>query len=123
MGAFAHWMGDAVSWHPAIMRDDPWTSVREYASGAGPAGVTGANYFIDLKDGLLYGDQFVSLISGTKNAVELPSATGLNILYPDEGSIDGLFTGAAKFVSQDGVVQLSIAGAQEDTTPIMRQLG
>lgn len=123
MGAFAHWMGDAIAWHPAIMRDDPWTSVREYASGAGPAGVTGANYFIDLKDGLLYGDQFVSLIGGTKNSVELPSPTGLNVLYPDKASIDALFTGTGKYISQDGVVQLSIAGAQEDTTPIMRQLG
>lgn len=123
MGAFAHWMADAMAWHPAILRDDPWASMREYASGAGPAGVTGANYWVDLRDGLLYGDQFLALIDGTKNSVELPSPTGLNILYPDSTSIDALFTGASKHLSQDGVVQFNISGTQRDTTPVMRQLG
>lgn len=123
-GAFAHWMGDAMAWHPAILRDDPWTSVRQYASGAGPAGTTGANYLIDLKDALIYGDQFVSTLGTTgKNAVELPSATGLNTLYPDATSVDAMFTGTDKFVMQDGVVQFNILGAQTDTTPVMRQLG
>ena len=125
-GSVADIMQDALSWHPAILRDDPWTSVKHFAETAGPFSVaTDANgYWLDIKDLLVYGDQFVNfapagVLSG--NFVDLPTS-GFNVRYPDTDDIDDLFAGTAGgTVSQDGVVQLTILGATQDTTPNLRR--
>lgn len=125
-GNVADFMMDALSWLPAIMRDDPFTSLKKFADTAGPAAtvVTDANgYWIDIKDLFLYGDQFVNLATSTAglNAVSLPAAN-MASQYPTETDVDGLFTGATdavRVVTQDGVCQLSILGALDDTTPTL----
>lgn len=125
-GSVADTMQDAISWHPAMLRDDPWTSVRKFAETAGPYSVvTDANgYWLDLKDLLSYGDQFVNFaVAGVNNAnfVDLPTA-GLNVRYPSSDDVNRLFVApAANTVAQDGVVQLQILGAVTDTTPNLRR--
>ena len=122
-GSGAHVLNSALEWLPAIMRDDPWTSVRKFAETEGPFSVVSdANgYWLDVKDLFLHGDQFLNFANTATDAnlVSLPTAA-LNTLYPSSADIDALFAGAKKTVSQDGVVQLNILGALQETTPVMR---
>ena len=123
-GSVADTLLGALEWLPAIMRDDPWTSVKKFAETEGPFSVVSdANgYWLDIKDLFLYGDQFINFAvaaDNTANLVNLPTAT-MNTLYPATGDIDKLFSGATKTVKQDGVVQLSVLGALQDTTPVLR---
>lgn len=118
-------MKDALSWLPALMRDDPWTSMRKVAHDAGPVQtvVTDTDgYWVDIKDLLLYGDDFVNVArSGAGlNMVTLPNADLTNKDYPTDADVDGLFVGstdATRQVREDGIVQFSILGTQTDTTP------
>lgn len=125
--SIATWMSRAQDWFPAIMRDDPFTSMREFDDAEGPlAGMTGGagnDYWVDLRDALVHGDQFVnfdiSTGSGSYNDVELPGTalTHAAKFYPTEAMIDSLYvTAGTDYVYQDGVVQLAIKGTQEDHT-------
>lgn len=124
-GSAADYMRNAVQWLPALLRDDPWTSLAHYAHDDGPLQtvVTDTDgYWVDIKDLLLYGDDFVNVArSGTGlNMVSLPSADLANKHYPTDADVDGLFTGSAdtaRQVRQDGIVTLDILGTQTDTTP------
>lgn len=125
-GAVADVMQDAIAWHPAIMKDDPWTSVRKFAETAGPFSVVtdAGGYWLDLKDLMVYGDQFINFApAGVNNGnfVDLPSA-GLNVRYPDSDDLNALFVApTANTVAQDGVCQLTILGTTQDTTPNLRR--
>lgn len=125
-GSVADVMQSALNWHPAMLRDDPWTSVRQFAETDGPFSVVtdAGGYWLDLKDLLSYGDQFVNFaVAGVTNGnfVDLPTA-GLNVRYPDSDDLNGLFASSeANTVSQDGVVELNILGAVQDTTPNLRR--
>ena len=127
-GSAADVLLGALEWLPAIMRDDPWTSLKKFAETDGPFSVvTDANgYWLDLKDLFVYGDQFVNFArTGVTNGnfVDLPTAA-LNALYPDSDDITGLFVPSGTVnVSQDGVVALQILGAIQDTTPVLSRLG
>ena len=61
-GSAADVLLGALEWLPAIMRDDPWTSLKKFAETDGPFSVVAdANgYWLDLKDLFVYGDQFVN---------------------------------------------------------------
>ena len=117
-GAAVSMMNNALSWLPAIMADDPYTSLRQFANTEGPLdGVSDVDgYWIDIRDLFIYGDQFVQ---GTDvNSVALPAAT-LQRRYPTLADVQGLFvtSPAATFVRQDGIVSLNVRGVQRDTTP------
>lgn len=124
-GNGAGMLNDAMSWLPALMKDDPWTSMKKMAHDKGPLAtiVTDTDgYWVDVKDLLLYGDDFVNVARSRTdvNFVSLPNAALTNKYYPTDSDVDGLFVASAdtgRQVRQDGVVQLSILGAQVDTTP------
>lgn len=126
-GNGASFLRTALDWLPAMMQDDPYTSVRRFTATDGPfaTSVTDANgYWVDLKDLFIYGDQFLNFNpSGVTNGsfVDLPSAS-MSHPYLGGGDMDALFTGTDKYVQQDGIVQFSILGAQTDTTPVLRRL-
>lgn len=131
-GTATSYMSDLYKWLPAVMKGDPrasWALVKDgaYASSAWP-GIIGditdsGGAYIDIKDLFLYGEQYVNHdMSGTMpagiNMVALPGA-GLEKRYADSTSIDAFFKNAAgglKYVRQDGLVSLSIAGRQMDTS-------
>lgn len=122
-GSVSDVLDNALRWLPAIMSDDPWTSVTHFAETAPPFDIASdaQGYWLDLKDLFLYGDQYLNFApAGVTNGsfVNLPTAA-FNTQYPASSDIDGLFPGSSKLVSQDGVVQLSILGTQIDTTPNM----
>jgi hypothetical protein len=126
-GAMSSWLNDAYSWLPALLRPDPFTSLKKFAfGGSGPLDNQTVDYWVDLADLLVSGDQFTNRDpAGTGlNVVDIPVATGgsivMNAQYPTAGSIDALFkdpAGGKKYVRSEGRVDIGILSAVEDTTP------
>lgn len=122
-GAGAAMLDDAMSWLPALMRDEPYTSLKKFADNAGPLPISSdtGGYWVDVRDLFLYGDQFLNfdVAAATDiNKVSLPTAT-LQRRYALAADAAALFVGATaptQLVRQDGVVRLSILGHQVDHT-------
>lgn len=124
-GSAAWYLRDAFSWLPAVMSDDPYTSVRRQDFGTGPLDGVGAgqlpgpaddDYMVDTKDLFVHGDQFV--VGSPGNLVTLPAADGQR-RYPSDTDVNNLFVdsaGTARRVRMDGVCNLTIAGRLEDTS-------
>lgn len=106
---------------PALLRDDPQTSMRSDTATSSPLydGVAAADHWLDIRDLLIHGDQFVaqSFTSTRDNSVALPTAA-LEAQYATQAMAESLFSnpGAAGlfFVRQDGILRLTIDGATED---------
>lgn len=122
-------MDSAYSWMPAVLRENPETSLRKLAKTAGPlaGNVAPDDYWVDVRDLLLYGDQFVNFaLTETDNGfVALPGAalTKAAMRYPAITDVEGLFSSiaasgvkAGRTIRQDGVVALNIKGTQVDFT-------
>lgn len=121
-GSISSVMNDAISWLPAILSNDPYTSVKPFAAGADPLPAATDGYWIDIKDYLLYGEQFINfaLSDAAANLVALPANAIANKRYASKTDVEGLFTGATdalRVVEQDGIVNLDILGHMVDTTP------
>lgn len=114
-------MDSAFSWLPAIMRDDPYTSLKKVAAGQGPLTGNTDDYWIDIRDLFMYGDQYINFaVSATDAGLVASPTTALEKRYATEASIDALFVDAAggnNLVKQDGVISLAILGTQVDQTP------
>lgn len=112
-------MTNALNWLPAIMKDHPFTSLKEFANNAGPLATSTNGYWVDIRDLLVYGDQFVNFAFTATDAgmVALPTA-GLEKRYVSDADIDALFvTPETKgLVREDGVISFLIHGAQQDVT-------
>lgn len=123
-GLAAGFMQDAAKWLPIAQSEDPWAALQRHVTTAGsgplPVITDSDGYAWDMRDLLLYGEQFCNfaLAAATgKNLVDLPTSTG-GREYPDEDDINSLFvSGTADQIRQDGVVHLTIAGRQRDMTP------
>lgn len=119
-------MRDAYRWLPAVMSDDPWTSMVKVTASDPPLDSNTDAYWVDVKDLLLYGDQFINYAPSAtdSNAVALPAAglTNAGKQYPSLTDAQNLFVTPATvyFIRQDGVVQLHIKGRQTDTSPQLR---
>lgn len=115
-------MADAYAWLPVIMSNDPATSYRKIAQGTGPLQTfaDADGYWVDIKDLLLYGDQFLNFAKTTagKSIVDLPSTT-LAAKYASSTDADGLFNAAAPSnkIREDGIVTLNILGHVMETSP------
>lgn len=119
-GSLTSYLNNAFSWLPAIMEDNPATSLKEFASGAGALQATTNGYWVDMRDLFLYGEQFVNFALTETNAgiVALPTAALTNKVYPADADTDALFVSApgAAGIAQDGIVSLGILGRQVDNT-------
>ena len=124
-GAGAHMLDTALTWLPALMRDEPFTSLRKYATTTGPLNEINDAYWVDVRDLFLHGDQFVNWNPNTEtgvNTVDLPTAA-TSKWYPTATDVDNLFVGATtatRQIDQDGIVTLNILGTQEDHTPVYK---
>lgn len=115
-GAGVAALDDAFGWLPAIMRANPESALREYASAEGPYGGVAAAHWVDRRDLFIHGDQFCNFATSTagKNFVSLPLASGQK-KYPTEVDVDSLFYSSSyETVRSDGVVSLSIRGQEVD---------
>jgi hypothetical protein len=115
-------MDDMLTWLPAVLQGRPMASFKKITDGANDilAGNASADFWVDVKDLLMYGDQFVNFTLAATDAgmVALPG-TDLSHRYADSASIDAMFVSASAVdgVLQDGVARLSILGSQADTSP------
>lgn len=122
-------MNTAKDWLPPMLAHDPHYSMRKITEDDPPVAATDDDYWIDLKDLLLYGDQFLNVAPGSVTAVNMasiPNTSLSNIRYALETDADACFvsptvTGAygdtQNKIRQDGIVSLTIAGRQKDTSP------
>lgn len=112
----------AMRWLPAILQDDPTTSLAEFTTSQGPLGKSSGGltngYWLDLRDLFVYGDQWVDA-TAQKNDVPLPSVAAV-FEYATEAMADELFVddeGDLQTIQQDGVASFKILGTQMDHTP------
>lgn len=124
----ASMMDNVMRWLPAILRGDPDTAAAmgfmEFANTDGPLGAGGVattsaptnGYIVDVRDLLIYGDQFHNYgqapVNTDKNFVGLPTAL-LQKRYAPDADIDALFVApgtnsATAKIRQDGVCNLFI---------------
>lgn len=118
-GTATEYLNNALNWLPAIMSDDPATSLNKKAASSGPLDDTTVEHWFDIRDLFIYGEQFtnVAVTDTNMNFVALPSVGAGNPHYPDETSIDALFVGVSGgLVTADGTAQLTIHGRQVDQT-------
>lgn len=120
VGNASQMLNDAMSWLPAMLQHEPQTSLKKFVQAAGPlAGTPTEPYWVDVRDLLLYGDQFVNFALTETNAglVALPTAA-MKKKYPTSADVDALFVtpATANLVRYDGVLNLTIAGSQIDHT-------
>lgn len=119
----ASWfLRNVMSWLPAVMADDPYTSLQEIdGTAASPCSLAATNYVVDVRDLFIYGDQFCNFDRAAldANMISGPAATTFEHRYvTTQGEVDEFFvTPASNKVKIDGVVSLSILGRQVDTTP------
>lgn len=125
-GAAAGMLDTTFSWLPAILSDDPRTSLRKFAETAGPlaAAITDSDgYVVDVRDLYIHGDQYLNFAPAgdkTKSLVDLPTtnlATKRYVTSTDAAQFFVDDAGTAITIRQDGVASLTIAGRQVDTTP------
>lgn len=123
-GAGASMMNDAYAWLPAVLRDHPFTSLKSFSSSTGADGpladIPSEGYWIDIRDLLVYGDQFVNfdMAATPAGTVALPTAS-MQRRFVASADIDKLFNDAAggfKHIQQEGRIALDILGNQKDTT-------
>lgn len=124
VGSAAGFMNSSAMWLPPMLQDDAWSSLTTHVttSGSGPVPtITDAQgYAWDMRDLLLYGEQFLNFDPAAVTArslVDLPNASA-GREYVDEDDINSIFvSGTVDQIRQDGVVHLTIKGRQRDTTP------
>jgi len=120
-GALANHMETLENWLPAISHKDYEKGFKRFDADKGPlASKIGTTpfeaYWVDLRDLLIYGDQFLNYVpDAASSALSVIGAAGGG-RYPTTADIDGLFSGGDKYIQTDGVVNLTIAGRQEDRT-------
>ena len=128
-GSLAHKLDDGLSWLPAIMKDSPETSLREFTGGAagnGPlsngvaAGSPTNGFGVDMRDLFMLGDQFINfaLTETDANLMAIPTQA-LVRKYLSAADVDSLFvTPATKnLIRSDGFASLDILGGLVDNTP------
>lgn len=120
LGYASAMLNNAFSWLPALMSDDPTTSLKLLPDNNGLLGdiADAGGAWVDVKDLFLYGDQFVNFALTETDAgfVALPTAA-LEKQYADETMADAMFVSTeAEMIRQEGVVTLNIAGRQQDTS-------
>ena len=111
------------NWMPALSHENYEKAFKQFAGTAGPfpnkfgTGPSYKAYWIDFRDLLMYGDQFLNFApDSAASALNFAAATG-KTRYPTGADIDTLFVDSAKnWFETDGVVDLTIMGRQRDRT-------
>lgn len=105
-------LDDVYAWLPAVLADDPNTSLKQFTAGVtGPLPGVTDDYWVDVADLFHYGDQFLNVDPTTAgiNALALPTAGGVWRYPTNQAMIDNLTVSANAVVKVDGVVDLNIA--------------
>ncbi len=120
-GSFADLMNNAMTWLPAVLENDVIAGRQVIAAATAPLNSL-AEVVVDLRDLLLYGDQFLNVPTTVPPVAQLPEdGSGLlNNKYPSITDAKSVFVDSAGtdfLIREDGVVNLQIATRQMDQTP------
>lgn len=115
-GTLAAMMQTRESWLPAVLNDQFDVSHLLLQENTGPLAATfttlDQGYWVDLKDLLNYGEQFVNFTPGGSGFMELPTVTG-NRRYAASTEIMELFSDTVNGrFRYDGICSLNILGRQ-----------
>ena len=125
VGGLSSFMETLENWLPALSHQQFEKGFISFAANAGPlASKIGTTpfeaYWVDLRDLLLYGDQFLNFAPDTSTSA-LSVFSGVadehTTRYPKPADIDSLFVTSGDYIQSDGVVDVNIAGRQQDRTP------
>lgn len=120
LGSLAHGMTDARAWLPAVLHGEWTASHKQFADDAGPlAGQFTEDYWVDLRDLLTNGDQYVNFDpSTTPGHLNLPEPDAQRRYAAESDVMDMFMTGddLDRVIRTDGVVSLGILGRQTDRT-------
>lgn len=128
-GSLAGFMDTIENWLPALSHADYEKGFKSFAANAGPlankvyeADDTPDGYWVDLRDLVNYGEQFLNFAPDTATSAlsVLGELTGTRNRYPTASEIDDLFvanTDGKNLIHCDGVLDLVIMGRQMDHTP------
>lgn len=124
-GSLTGSMDNVMTWLPAIVQHQYEKGFRGFdrlegpLTGLFPDDTTATEYWVDIRDLFMYGEQFVNFApaaDANMSGLALPTA-GNQKRYASATEIDALFKGANKAIRTDGVVSLGISGRQKDMTP------
>lgn len=127
-GSAAGFAKRAWDWMPNYLRDMPETSLKSFAIDTGPLGERATNadgYFLDMRDELLYGDQWHNVVadgadpvtSYANHLMPLPSGTDIKYKYLTETMINNFFVNTSQpYVRHDGYFSLTVKGHEVDFT-------
>jgi len=106
-------MDRAQRWLPPVMDDAGIErSLAEFTNAQGPYGKAAGGftngYWLDVRDLLNHGDQYIDAVAASINAVALPAAGAINTRYASSAIADALLVTAGQLTLADGAVQLSI---------------
>lgn len=114
----SNYLDDVYSWLPANLNQDSNTSLRQFAAGTGPLKSNTDDYWLDMKDLFMHGDQFtnIALNTAATNFLALPTAGGVWKYPTNQAMLDTLFVTANAYCHVDGIVSLNIKSNLRDTT-------
>lgn len=126
-GSASGFANRAWDWMPNYLRGSPETQLKHFALDGGPLGerTTDADgYWLDMRDELLYGDQWQNVAAFNNAAatvaehlVPLPIGTDIKFKYPTEATCRSFFTDNVNgHLRQDGYCSLSVKGYEVDFT-------
>lgn len=127
-GSAAGFAKRAWDWMPNYLRQMPETSLKAFAIDTGPLGdrtTLADGYFLDMRDELLYGDQWQNVsafgadptTAYANHILPLPAGSDIKYKYLSETMINNFFVNTAEpYVKQDGYFSLSILGHEVDYT-------
>lgn len=120
-GAASGLLDSVYGWMNPVLAGHPYTTVDESLDSAteGILQNQTEDYWLDLKDLFLKGDQFVNHTMGAaaNHGLAIPTAA-LDTKYPTDAMIESLFkTANVDYVREDGVVHLDVLSRLVETTP------
>ena len=128
-GSAAGFAKRAWDWMPNYLRAMPETTIKHFGLDTGPLGERATNadaYWLDMRDELLYGDQFQNVKAFADGAgdaanhlLALPVGSSIHWKYPSEAMITGFFVSGTGNVQQDGYASFNIRGHEIDYTKSM----
>lgn len=118
-GTITSYLQNGLTWLPGEMLNNVEMGIEHFATLVGPHETASAGYALDLRDLLLYGEQFVNHdLATAKGTVSLPSADVTNTKYATDADVQALFVGTTYDVECEGVMNLKIAThLRGDLTP------
>lgn len=120
-GHGASMLDRAQRWLPPVMDETGMErSLAEFATTEGPYGQTAGGftngYWLDVRDLLNYGDQYIDAVAANINSVPMPAAGAVNARYGTLAIANSLLNTADQLTLADGAFQLSIKTRHVDAS-------